>query len=63
MAEAWIIDAVRTPRGKGKKDSGSLSQIHPQELLAQALQALSARHAFDPRGRRGRRRRLRDRRR
>jgi hypothetical protein len=26
----------------------SLSQIHPQELLAQALQALSARHAFDP---------------
>ncbi len=48
MAEAWIIDAVRTPRGRGKKDSGSLSQIHPQELLAQALQALSARHAFDP---------------
>ena len=23
MAEAWIIDAVRTPRGRGKKDSGS----------------------------------------
>ena len=48
MAEAWIIDAVRTPRGRGKKDSGALSQIHPQELLAQALQALSTRHAFDP---------------
>jgi acetyl-CoA C-acetyltransferase len=48
MADAWIIDAVRTPRGKGKKDSGSLSQIHPQELLAQTLQALSARHGFDP---------------
>jgi acetyl-CoA C-acetyltransferase len=49
MAEAWIIDAVRTPRGRGKKDSGSLSHIHPQELLAQVLQALSARHPFDPR--------------
>ncbi|MCC6849686.1 MAG: acetyl-CoA C-acetyltransferase [Deltaproteobacteria bacterium] len=48
MAEAWIIDAVRTPRGRGKKDSGALSHIHPQELLAQVLQALSARHAFDP---------------
>ncbi len=48
MADAWIIDAVRTPRGRGKKDSGSLSHVHPQELFAQALQALSTRHAFDP---------------
>ena len=29
MGEAWIIDAVRTPRGKGKKDTGALSGIHP----------------------------------
>jgi len=35
MGEAWIIDAVRTPRGKGKQDTGALSGIHPQELLAQ----------------------------
>src|SRR5436190_2354680 len=49
MPEAWIIDAVRTPRGRGKKDSGGLSRIHPQELLAQTLQALAARHPFDPR--------------
>ncbi|MCC6764978.1 MAG: acetyl-CoA C-acetyltransferase [Deltaproteobacteria bacterium] len=48
MAEAWIIDAVRTPRGRGKKDSGALSHIHPQELLAQVLQALSVRHTFEP---------------
>ena len=48
MADAWIIDAVRTPRGRGKKESGALSHIHPQELLAQALQALAARHSFDP---------------
>ena len=49
MGDAWIIDAVRTPRGRGKKDSGALSQIHPQELLAQTLQALSARTDFDGR--------------
>jgi acetyl-CoA C-acetyltransferase len=47
MGEAWIIDAVRTPRGKGKKDSGALSGIHPQELLAQCLNELHARHAFE----------------
>jgi acetyl-CoA C-acetyltransferase len=48
MGEAWIIDAVRTPRGKGKKDTGALSGIHPQALLAQCLGALQARHGFDP---------------
>jgi acetyl-CoA C-acetyltransferase len=49
MGEAWIIDAVRTPRGTGKKDTGALSGIHPQELLAQCLNALQARNGFDPR--------------
>jgi acetyl-CoA C-acetyltransferase len=48
MADAWIIDAVRTPRGRGKKDTGALSHVHPQELFAQALQALATRNAFDP---------------
>lgn len=48
MGEAWIVDAVRTPRGRGKKDSGSLSGVHPQELLAQTLEALRARNGFDP---------------
>jgi acetyl-CoA C-acetyltransferase len=48
MAEAWIIDAVRTPRGRGKKDTGALSHLHPQELFAQTLQALAARNSFDP---------------
>ncbi len=43
MPEAWIIDAVRTPRGRGKKDVGGLSGIHPQELLAQTLRALGER--------------------
>ena len=48
MPEAWIIDAVRTPRGKGKKDTGALSGVHPQQLLAQSLKALQARNGFDP---------------
>jgi len=49
MGEAWIIDAVRTPRGRGKKDTGALSGIHPQELLAQVLNALRDRNGIEPR--------------
>jgi acetyl-CoA C-acetyltransferase len=49
MPEAWIIDAVRTPRGRGKKDTGALSGIHPQELMAQTLNALVARTGIDNR--------------
>ena len=48
MPEAWIIDAVRTPRGRGKKDTGSLSGVHPQRLLAQCLNALETRTGVDP---------------
>ena len=44
MAEAWIIDAVRTPRGIGKKGKGSLSEIHPQMLGAAVLKALAERN-------------------
>ena len=47
MSEAWIVDIVRTPRGKGHPD-GSLHHIHPQELLAQCLKALVQRVGFDP---------------
>jgi acetyl-CoA C-acetyltransferase len=39
MAEAYIYDAVRTPRGKGKAD-GSLHEITPTALATQVLQAL-----------------------
>jgi acetyl-CoA C-acetyltransferase len=45
--EAWIIDGVRTPRGKGKP-AGALHQIHPQELLAQCLNAPIERTGVDP---------------
>ncbi len=47
MGEAWIIDGVRSPRGRGKAN-GSLHHIHPQELLAQVLNALRDRVGFDP---------------
>lgn len=49
MATAYILDAVRTPRGRGKKGKGSLTAIHPQELLAQTLNALAGRTAIDTR--------------
>lgn len=47
MATAYIIDAVRTPRGRGKAGKGALSGIHPQELLAQTLNRLAARTGID----------------
>jgi acetyl-CoA C-acetyltransferase len=46
MAEAFIYDAVRTPRGRGKPD-GSLHTITPTQLLSQTLQALRDRNALD----------------
>ena len=48
MAEAFILDAVRTPRGRGRAGKGALSGIHPQELLAQALGALTKRGSLRP---------------
>ncbi len=45
MAEAYIIDAVRTPVGKR---SGGLSQVHSADLGAHALKALVARSGVDP---------------
>ena len=44
--DAYIFDAVRTPRGKGKKD-GALHGVTPLELSATPLRALRARHQFD----------------
>ena len=47
MAECFIYDAVRTPRGKGKS-SGSLATITPTDLAVTSLAALPARNDFDP---------------
>ena len=46
MAEAYIYDAVRTPRGKGKKD-GSLHEITGLSLATQVLQAIRERNNLD----------------
>ncbi|WP_433868380.1 acetyl-CoA C-acetyltransferase [Ralstonia wenshanensis] len=44
--EAYIYDAVRTPRGKGKKD-GSLHGVTPLRLAATALRAIRDRNQLD----------------
>lgn len=46
MSEAYIFDAVRTPRGKGKKD-GSLHSVKPVDLAAGLLRALVERNQLD----------------
>ncbi len=46
MTEAYVFDAIRTPRGKGKPD-GSLHPVKPIDLLAGTLKALQARHDLD----------------
>jgi len=46
MAEAYIIDAVRTPRGIGKPGKGSLSHLHPHHLGATVLKALKERNSI-----------------
>ena len=47
MANAMIFEALRTPRGKGKKE-GRLHEVKPVDLLAGLLVKLQQRVAFDP---------------
>ena len=44
--EAYIFDAVRTPRGRGKT-SGSLYEVKPVTLLSQILSSLQQRNGFE----------------
>ncbi|MBB4631163.1 acetyl-CoA C-acetyltransferase [Sphingosinicella soli] len=46
MAEAYIYDAVRTPRGRGKSN-GSLHEITPIQLATQVLAAVRDRTGID----------------
>jgi len=46
MTDAYIFDAVRTPRGKGKSD-GSLHEITPVALASQVLEAVRDRNNID----------------
>jgi acetyl-CoA acyltransferase len=47
VRDAVIVDAVRTPIGKGRA-SGALSQVHPADLLARSLTALVDRTGIEP---------------
>ena len=46
MTDCYIYDAVRTPRGRGKKD-GSLHEVTALELATQALRAIRDRNGLD----------------
>jgi acetyl-CoA C-acetyltransferase len=46
MTEAYIYDALRTPRGKGKKDGG-LHSVKPVSLLSGLMRELQRRHQLD----------------
>ena len=47
MVQTVIVDAVRSPMGRGKT-AGALAAVHPVDLLAQVLTALVTRNGLDP---------------
>jgi acetyl-CoA C-acetyltransferase len=47
MTDAYIIDAVRTPRGIGKPGKGALAHLHPQHLAMTVLKAIRDRNGLD----------------
>lgn len=47
MTDCFIYDAVRTPRGKGRKKDGALADAPPLHMAKAVLQALTARGGFD----------------
>ncbi|MET7452879.1 thiolase family protein [Streptomyces sp. NPDC005574] len=47
MRDAVIVEAVRTPVGRGRPN-GALAHVHPAELLAHALRTLVERAGVDP---------------
>ena len=47
MTEAYIYDAVRSPRGKGRSD-GALHEITPLDLAAQVLASVRERNGLAP---------------
>ena len=46
MGDAYIFDAVRTPRGIGKLGKGALAHLHPQHLAATVIRALGDRNGL-----------------
>lgn len=47
MADAFIIDAVRTPRSIGKLGKGAVSHMHPQHLAATVLRVIRDRNGIN----------------
>jgi len=47
MEKAVIVDAIRTPMGRGKS-TGALASVHPVDLLSQVLKQLVERTGIDP---------------
>ncbi|MGW7281253.1 thiolase family protein [Streptomyces sp. NPDC054844] len=47
MRDAVVVEAVRTPMGKGRPN-GALAHVHPVELLAHTLRSLVERSGVDP---------------
>ncbi len=46
MSEAYIYDAIRTPRGKGKP-GGALNEVKPIDLVKNLLDEMAGRHSLD----------------
>jgi acetyl-CoA C-acetyltransferase len=47
MSEAYIIDAVRTPRSIGKAGKGALAGLHPDHLTSTVMKAIAERNALN----------------
>jgi len=48
MREAVIVEALRTPTGRGKKQIGALSGLHPAQLFAKVVDAVIEKAGIDP---------------
>lgn len=48
MTDAYIIDIVRTPVARVKRDGSQFTPVHPADLMAVPLRALVERNGFDP---------------
>jgi len=48
MGEAVIVEALRTPIGRGKPNKGALSAVHPAHLLAKVLDGVAEKAGIDP---------------
>ncbi len=48
MSEAYIVDIIRTPIVRVRRDGSSFTNVHPADLMAVPLRALVERNGFDP---------------